>query len=40
MERDEVAPMRKAKIPIPAASYRVLRNFCSRADGLEHRTFA
>jgi hypothetical protein len=23
-----VAPMRKAKIPIPAAIYRVLRDFC------------
>ena len=27
MERDCVAPMRKAKIPIPAASCRVFRNF-------------
>jgi len=28
MKRDVVAPVRKAKIPIPAASYRVFWDFC------------
>ena len=40
MERDCVAPKRKAKIPIPVASYRVFRNFRHNPKGLRHRTFA
>ena len=40
MKRDDVAHWRKAKISIPAASYRVLRNFCFSPIGLKHRTFA
>ncbi len=40
MERDDVAPKHKAKISIPEASYRVLRNFCSRPYDAEHRTCA
>jgi hypothetical protein len=38
--RDDVALERKAKISIPAASCRVLRNFCFRPNGLKHRTFS
>ncbi len=40
MERDDIAPKHKAKISIPAAIYRVLRNFCSRSYDPEHRTCA
>jgi hypothetical protein len=37
IERDDVAPKHKAKISIPVASYRVLRNF---APGLAARSTA
>ena len=40
MERGCVALERKAKIPIPVASYRVFRNFCHNPKGFRHRTFA